>query len=291
MRQLSPGVRVRPGSNAPVLEIWQNGGSGTVLFYPGTMLAPGHYSTFISALLDSGLAVAGLHLSGHGACGKKGKFVFSDLLDQGLLAEAWLLDNGFAPVAVCGHSQGGILTLAHAGASASLTAAFAISAVFPRMAEAISLTRFAPLAGRRESILAAIKRLAAVFPSLPVPLPVYLRLSQILAGKKEPLYMGREKGRVCYPLAFLASLFDAEIDSRLNCPFWLLGVDNDALFTRELTQSVFDKIDAPAKTLVRIPEGGHMAPLNPSLAQFAARHIAAACAGLGVNLNLAAGAD
>lgn len=277
---------VRVGSAAPVLEIWNNGKAGAILFYPGTMLAPGHYSVLVTALLEAGLTVAGLHLSGHGECRRIRDFTFADLLAEGLAAETWLRRNGFAPVAVCGHSQGGILALAHAGMSVSLRAAFSISAVFPEMASAICLTRFSPLVAWRRQILSLIENIAKFVPRLPVPLPVYLKISQIIAAKRTPAFLGGAKGRCCYPLKFLTSLFNAHVGRRVNCPYWLFNARDDALFTASLIHEVFAMIDAESKTLVWLSGGGHMAPLNPGLAQFIARNIAAACAGLGMPLNL-----
>lgn len=276
-------VRIRAGS--PVLEIWRNNHSGSVLFYPGSMLAPGHYRLLLSELYLAGFTVVGIHLAGHGECLRKSGFTFGDLLEEGLLAEKWLHANGYGPVAVCGHSQGGMLALAHAGASSSLTAAFSISAVFPRMAEAISLTRFAPFAAKRKAILATLRRLAAIFPWFPTPLPLYLSLRRILAHRRPPLLMGQAKGRLCYPLKFLFSLFDADIDPALNCPYWLFSARDDELFRPALIEKVFDMIRTTAKTLIWLG-GGHMAPLNPGRGAYIARHMAEACASLNFSLNL-----
>lgn len=277
-------VHIRPDS--PVLELWRNGQSGAVLFYPGTMLAPGHYRLLLSELFLAGFTVAGIHLGGHGECRRRSGFVFSELLEEGLLAEEWLHANGLGPVAVCGHSQGGMLALAHAGCSRTLTAAFSISAVFPRMAEAISLTRFRPFAAWRNTVLAVLRRLAAIFPALPAPLPLYLSLRRILANRRHPLYMGRAKGRIAYPLKFLVSLFDAAIGDKPDCPYWLFNARDDELFTASLTEKVFEEIRSSAKNLIWLAGGGHMAPLNPGCAAYIARHMAATCAGLAFPLNL-----
>lgn len=284
---VSRSILVHAGADVPVLEIWRNRGAGTVLFYPGTMLAPGHYSVLISELLKAGLAVAGLHLAGHGECRERNDFRFTDLLGQGLKAEAWLWQNGFGPVVIAGHSQGGILALAHAGESRTLKAAFAITAVFPDMKEAIGLTRFASLAPCRERLLSVFRSLAAVFPYLPIPLPFYLQLGKIMAGRKKPLYMGNAHGRMAYPAAFLVSLFEAAPKRKLYCPLALVSARDDALFHPEMIRHVFEAIQAPEKELIWLSSGGHMAPLNPSLAQHMARQIACRCSGLGQPLNLA----
>lgn len=249
------------------------------------MLAPGHYQILIKQLLAAGVSVAGLHLSGHGECQGREDYVFSDFLAQGLWAEEWLQKNGFGPLAICGHSQGGILTVAHAGVSRTIRAAFAVSAVFPEMAEAIHMTRFAPFAKQRKFILALLRRLASILPGLPVPLPLYLDLGKIVAGKKRPVLMGRAKGRISYPLKYLVSLFEANISTTIHCPIWLFNARNDEVFTESLTRSVFERIEASEKNLIWLENGGHTAPLNPDLAQFIARHIAAAAVSVGMPLS------
>lgn len=281
------------GKSGPILEIWPNAQAGTVLFYPGTMLAPGHYFTLLQALSQAGFGVAGIHLTGHGAClpetelrFKPDKFTFSDMLEQGLCAESWLHEHGYGPVAVAGHSQGGILTLAHAGASHTLKAAFAISAVFPQMAEAICLTRFQRWREHRSQIMSVLSWLGRKIPALPIPLPLYLDIGRVIAGRRRPLCMGKDRGRLTYPLGYLVSLFDACIPTSLNCPFCLINAANDALFTQDIIHKVFDTISAPAKEFIRLADGGHMAPYNPYFARFAARACAAFCAGFDFPLDI-----
>ena len=269
------------------LELWPNPGAGSVLFYPGTMLSPRHYRTLLAALRRSGLAVTGLHLAGHGVNPHKGGLTFASLLEDGLFAERWLHEAGLGPVAVCGHSQGGILTVAHAARSTTLTAAFAICAILPHMPRAIELTRFARFARERDRLERAIVRLGRALPWLPVPLAAYLSLGRVLAGHGE-LAMPRGGSRYTYPLGFLASLFSARIGTELTCPFRLYNARDDALFTPSLAREFFNAIHAPEKTLVWLPDGGHLAPMMPPRAAFMARDMAAVCAGLGMELHLEA---
>ncbi|MBD5418265.1 MAG: alpha/beta fold hydrolase [Desulfovibrio sp.] len=272
------------------LELWANAGAGSVLFYPGTMLSPSQYRPLMRALHDAGLAVAGLHLEGHGVNPHKGGFTFASLLEDGLHAERWLHAAGAGPVAVCGHSQGGILATAHAGRSRTLTAAFAICTILPQMTEAITLTRFARFAGERDRIESGIARLGRVLPWLPVTVNCYLSVRRVLAGHGE-ISMARRGSRLSYPLGFLASLFTTRVSPLLHCPFRLYNAKDDALFTPELARAVFREIRAPEKSLVWLPSGGHMAPMAPRQAAFIARDAAAVCAGLGMPLRLdAAGA-
>lgn len=277
--------RLERNGHSFTLELWPNPGAGTMLLYPGTMLSPRQYRLLMTALRAAGLAVAGLHLEGHGVNPHRGGFTFDSLLEDGLLAERWLHDAGFGPVAVCGHSQGGILAVAHAAASGSLTAAFAICAILPQMPRAIELTRFAHFAGRRARLESAIARLGRVLPWLPVPLVCYLSLRRVLSGHG-PVCLDRYGSRRTYPLGFLSSLFSARVGRELRCPFRLYNACDDALFTPSLAREFFKVIRAPEKTLVWLPDGGHLAPFARARAAFIARDAAAACAGLGLRLRL-----
>lgn len=265
-----------------VIEIWPAG--DPILFYPGTMLASGHYEVILRSLRDAGLTVVALHFSGHGLAIKSKATTFDAMEEEAWAAEDWAFAR-FGVCAACGHSQGGILALARAGKSAKLAAAFSICAAFPQREDAIELTRFAPLRRRREELLAGVRWLARRFPRLPIPLPLYLPVRNLLAGKLKPVYMGSDAGRVSYPLEFLASLFSLRIEPELRCPWFLFSARDDALFTPKIIKGVFETARAPRKELIWLPTGGHMAPFNPGLAAFLARSIACACAGLGFSLD------
>lgn len=267
------------------LEFWPNKGAGVMLFYPGTMLSPFQYRPLLAALRQAGFAPAALHFTGHGLNRHCTGFSFDDLLQNCLDAEAWLRQAGYAHIAVCGHSQGGILALAHAAASFSLTAAFPITGILPQMHEAIYLTRFAGLAHRRREIEHVFDMLARWLPRLPMPLQAYLSSGRIIFGARRTT-TNRRRARLTYPLGFLASLFNARLPSRLHCPLCLFSAQNDALFTPAIIQATFDRLEAPAKKLVWLPGGGHLAAMNPPLCRFTARTAAAVCAGLGLPLHL-----
>ena len=66
----------------------------------------------------------------------------------------------------------------------------------------------------------------------------------------------------------------------------MFSARNDALFTPAIIQATFDSLEAPAKKLVWLSGGGHLAAMNPPLCRFMARTAAAACAGLGLPLHL-----
>lgn len=254
------------------------------------MLGPGHYHILLRALERAGFSVAAIHLKGHGmnliGRGRYTLFSFEELLEQGLTAESWLKNNRDAPLAICGHSQGAILALAHAARSSNLAAVFAIGAVLPQMSEAIELTRFRPFRKYRAALLKMLTALAHFMPFLPIPLPFYLEPLRILAGKKIPVFTGRERGRLCYPLSFLVSLFSVCIPEKIKCPCWIFSASDDALFTKDIVEATARRLDAPRLRLVLLERGGHLAPLNPDLADFMARTMAAECAGMNIPLKL-----
>lgn len=281
--------RAVPSRTVPLsratLELWDNAGAGSLLFYPGTMLSPLQYRPLLQALHRSGFAVAALHLTGHGVNRHNVGFAFDDLLRDGLEAEKWLADAGRGPVAVCGHSQGGILALAHAAASPTLAAALPVSAVLPQTDAAVTLTRFAPLAAHRKKIQAIVHSVARLLPRLPLPLQSYLSARRIMAGARRCV-TSRAHARLTYPLVFLDSLFSARVSHILRCPLCLFSARDDALFTPHLTENLFAHVLAPMKKLVWLPGGGHLAVMNPPLCRFVARHAAAFCAGLGLPVRL-----
>lgn len=257
----------------------------TVLFFPGTMASPWQYSLLLDEMQAAGFNVAAPHFPGHGHCRREPVPVFDKMLGLGIAAENWLQGHGLGPVVVAGHSQGAILALAHAGASQKVAGAFAVSAIFPQMPEAIGATRFASQAANRDKLLAFINAAALRLPFLPVPWFVYLQSDRIKknAGK---LVMPGQSMRSSYPLAFVASLFSAKIPEQANCPVWLITAKDDALFTQELAQKTFARIKASTKSLVWLENGGHLAALDRHGSRFVARMTAAACSSLGLPINL-----
>lgn len=274
------------GSKAS-LEFWPKRNAGVMLFYPGTMLCPRQYRPLLMALHEAGFAVAALHLTGHGRNSHWTGFTFADLLRDGLAAEQWLRQEGFNAIAVSGHSQGGILTLAHAAASQGLTAAFPITGTLPQSDDAVDLTRFRRWKSRRREITANINALARWLPRLALPLPAYLSVRRITSGARRIVY-DRKHSRLTYPLAFLASLFSANVSEEMHCPLYFFSAVNDALFTPANTKATFEMLRAPVKKLLWLPGGGHLAAMNPPLCRFIARHAAAVCAGQGLPLQMEA---
>lgn len=272
---------IRAGSAGPILESLIHPGATAFLFYPGTMIEPGHYALFLNHLYLAGFSVYGLHLAGHGRNSAAKVRTFEDMLDEGLKAQDWIYHNYGPAIVVGGHSQGGICALAHGALSDSPAAIFAFGACLPQLDESIQATRFANFARHRKKILNILKFLATFCPWLPIPLPVYLSGHKILANSKRPLVTGKGKTGYFYPVKFLYSFFSYNIPEKILCPTWIITARGDGVFTRAITEKSFATISAPKKTLLYLPAGGHLAILNPWLSRYAAALCACATMSLG----------
>lgn len=276
-----------------ILDHWPREGAATVLFVPGTMLGPLQYRIFLRALYAQGFSVAALHLTGHGAARHIRRFRLPDLLDDVRRAVAALQQARSGPILLCGHSQGGIMTLALACGGSLATAAgrpvpvapldgvaafFAVSAVFPQSEDTLRLTLLRPLHAHRHAIQTRLLRAARRFPALPLPLFCYLSPRRLLAGHGAidlPL-TGR---RLTYPLGLLADLLALHVNETTSKPFFLLGARNDALFTPTMLRATYERLDAPEKKLHFLPSGGHMLLMQEATARETAAYLALrACA-------------
>ncbi len=276
-------MTIGSGPSRALLDYRPLEGADCLLFYPGSMVSPHQYEIFLAALRRQGLSTAAVHFTGHGDNAHCAGFTFDTLLQNALDAEAWLRSRGERTIAVCGHSQGAILALAHAAQSSGLAAALPMAGCYPQQEDAILATRFAPWRERRACLQESIDAAARRLPRLPVPLCAYLSLSRILEGGKD-LRQRAARQRWSYPLMFLRSLFAARVPEQARCPVHMVGVANDALFTPELVRHAYDRLRAPRKSLFWLPDGGHLAVFAPRMAHTAARHAAACCAGAGLRL-------
>ncbi len=262
----------------------------TVIFYPGTMATPHMYPLLLNALWHMGCNVVGIHPLSHGLSPKKLKvFTIEDILQNGLDAEIWAQQHFSGPLVACGHSQGGILALAHATQQTTrIAATFPIGTLLPQRQDAGSVTLFHNYMHYREQFLSALRTGARYIPRLPIPFLAYLSLKRILAGSQEP-FAPRRQCRATYPLKFLYSLFSYDLSAAttpdtIQCPVILLTAKNDALFPLSMMQSTLDNICAPSKKLITLAGGGHLAAVSRTYAPSIAAHIAQECAGLGLPL-------
>lgn len=268
---------------APVLELHIRSSAPIILFYPGSMLEPAHYSVLLRYLYAAGFSICALHLSGHGLAYKSRGFTFGSLAHEGLAASKWLRTHLGEPIVIAGHSQGAILSLAHAALWPE-AACFPIAGTWPHLEEAASLTIFSRWAKHRDKFLNHMAKIARYLPNLPVPLPLYLSIGKIRAGLRKPLLGGKGHFRISYPISYLYSLFSARISEYSASPVCLISATDDALFSRAIMRKTFERLKAPIKDLLWLPGGGHTAVMNPELAALAAMHIQAKCIAYGLNI-------
>jgi len=272
------------------LSIWKaTNNAPSLVFYPGTMASPLAYSEFLHRLREYGFNVLGIHHISHGNSPRiKKTFTFQDLLQNGKDAVSYALERFAGHVALAGHSQGGILCLAHAGQDDRLRVAFPFCFLLPEQPEAISVTRLARFAPQRERLLHVLARAAAYLPRFPVLLPMYLDLKRVFSGNYGfSVKNGLRHTRLSYPLAYVSTLFSANLDylthaGTIQCPVLGMVAEDDALFTPDLMRDTLRHIQAPYKELILMPGGGHMAPLSPRGAAEYAAVVHERCVDLGL---------
>jgi len=256
---------------APItLSIWKAGKNApSLVFYPGTMASPLIYSELLHRLRAYGFNVLGIHQLSHGKSPRiKKNFTFQDLLQNGRDAVSYALERFGGRVALAGHSQGGILCLAQAGVDERLDVALPFCFLLPDQPEAVEITRLKRFAPQRERLLHILQRAAVHMPRFPVVIPMYLELERVFAGSYgfSAANVLRDT-RLSYPLAYVASLFSANLSyltqpGHIRCPVLGMVAADDALFTPELMRETLRRIEAPHKELIVMPGGGHMAPLS-----------------------------
>ena len=283
-------VFIASGGSTMALSVWpRQQGAATVVFYPGTMASPLMYTLLLESLWEQGLNVVGVHHVSHGLSPRqKICFTFEDLLQNGLDAAQWAREHLQGPVVISGHSQGGILTLAHAARDQRIAAAFPLCLLLPHHDEAASVTLFARWAAHRERLLKSLRALAGAVPFLPLTMPFYLNLRRAIANGRRCVAPSRYL-RFTYPLGYVSSLFHADlrhacVAGHIKAPLTLITARDDLLFPLPLMRRMLDCVAAPRKELLTIPGGGHMFAVSRIYAPFVAAHMAARCAGLGLPL-------
>ncbi len=255
----------------------------TVIFYPGTMATPNMYPTLMHELYSFGCNVVGIHPLGHGLSSKDKKdFVFDDIVQNGLDAEKWVKDNFSGPIVVCGHSQGGILAIAHAINNPSISACFPLCTLFPHRHDAIEVTHFKSLRAHRDIILKTLKVASKIMPRLPIVFFAYLSFNKVIAHAYK-IHAPRNDCRKTYPLCYLYSLFSKDFRANnIDCPVVLITAKDDELFPLSMMQDTLAEIKAPYKKLIPIPAGGHLAATSKYYAKHIAAYIAEHCAAFGL---------
>ncbi len=283
-------VRIPSAGTSIVLSVFEaHPQAVTVLFYPGTMASPYMYALLLQELYRLGCNVVAIHPISHGLSPKRKKsFTINDILQNGYDAQKWAERYFCGPIVVSGHSQGGILSLAHAVHNPTVSAIFPITTLLPQRDDAGTITRLQPLLKHKELLLAFMRFVARCIPFLPIPFWAYLKLSPLFSGAYK-VCAPRRGNRVTYPLSFISSLFHlnlsaAEQEGSILCPVILLTAKDDALFPLPMMQNTIEAIKAPQKKIIILDGGGHLCAVSRLYAQHIAAHIAQNCAALGLPL-------
>ncbi len=266
----------------------------TVIFYPGTMSSPATYALLLEELHRLGCNIVALHPLNQGeSLQKKRLFTFQDMVQSGLDAQAWAQHYFSGPIVLCGHSQGGTLSIAHAlqahGSGTRINALFPIGMILPHREDAINTTRFTGLKKYKKSFLATLRFFARLIPCLPVPLLAYLNVKNLLANAYK-VRVPKGSTQATYPLRFVSSLFhtnleQAEQEGCIPCPIVLITAKDDALFPLAMMRETLDAIHAPQKKCITLSGGGHLCAVSALYAQHIAAYIAENCAQLGLPLH------
>ncbi len=284
-------VQIPSQGTSIALTIWENAPEAvTVLFYPGTMASPFMYLILLEELHRLGCNVVAIHPVGHGlSLSSKKCFTFEDILHNGKTAQNFAQHYFRGPIVVCGHSQGGILSLAHALDDSQIAAIFPITTLLPQREDAIHITRLSPLWKKKDLFLKVMRTASRVMPFFPIPFLAYLQLSRVCQNGYK-IYAPTRASRISYPLCFISSLFHqdfskAEQEGHISCPVILLTAKDDVLFPLATMESSLDAIKAPMKKLIVLEKGGHLCAMSRVYAKHIAAHVAAHCAVLGLPLH------
>lgn len=279
-------IAVRSGEAPIVLSVWRADPSeATVVFLPGTMTHPLFYEEALDGLARAGLTVVGVHFREHGKSPRLGRpFTFEDLVKDAASALTYASRHHPGALVVLGSSQGGMVAMALAAADHRPAAVLAHNVLDPRLPGSVAITRYPDWTrALRDELSAAMRLGARLTPNLPVPIEAYLDLDRVTrdprllrAIRTDPI------GRTSYPLAFMASLFDADLtgmyDGSIWCPVVVIAATGDPLFPFEYERDVYEQIQAPVKELLVFTSERHLllnegsAEVLPRIADAIRRH-------------------
>ncbi|MGY1708589.1 alpha/beta fold hydrolase [Geodermatophilus sp. SYSU D00758] len=250
-----------------VLSVWKGQPDRpVVVFLPGTMTHPLFYEEFLDALGRAGITAVGVHAQGHGKSARVRRLlVFSTLVTNARDAVTWTrAEFPSRPVAVIGSSQGGVVAMALAAAGERLDAVLAHNVLDPTLPSTVEITRFPGwLARVYPAVVTAFRVGGRLLPRVPVPFDAYLDMARVARDPANAEYFYTDPlGLRAYPLAFMASLFAADLsgmaDGSIRCPVTVIAGRGDPLFPLTYTRQVHERIVAPGKELLVVDSDAHL---------------------------------
>ena len=240
-------------------------GDPCVVFIPGTMTHPLFYDDFLCPLAEHGFNVVGVHLLSHGKSPReKEVFTLDDMVANVQDTMTWCIENVHDNVLLMGSSQGGILSMAVAGKDARVRAVFPHNILLPDLEDSIVVTRYPQFLKPLHTFMQKVFLIGAkVLPRLQIPITSYLDPDRITKSKQiMDQFYADPLGRTSYPLAFMASLFSADLsmvtDGSITCPVVVIASQGDLLFPYDYTLQVFQRIAAPKKEMLLFDEPYHL---------------------------------
>jgi alpha-beta hydrolase superfamily lysophospholipase len=248
------------------LSIWKGDpGAPAIVFLPGTMTHPLFYEELLDGLSHAGFNVVGVHFQGHGKSPRVERlFSFNDLVQNGRDAISYAIARFHSPILVLGSSQGGMVAMALAGSDDRITAVFAHNILLPQLADSLRVTGFPQWLRPFHRVMVRLMSAAArVAPRVKIPFRFYLQEQRVFGVQWTHEQFYRDPlGRTSYPLAFLASLFSADMrcvsSGQIACPVVVIASTGDPLFPFDYIQRVYELIQAPSKELLVFELNAHL---------------------------------
>lgn len=259
-------VMIASGGVPITLSIWKGDpGAPAIVFLPGTMTHALFYEELLDGLARAGFNVVGVHFQGHGKSPRVERlFSFNDLVQNGRDAVTYAIKRFHSPVLVLGSSQGGMVAMALACSDGRMSAVFAHNILLPQLADSLRATRFPHWLRPFHKVMVRLMSAAArVAPRLEIPFRFYLQGQRVFGTEwtREQFYRD-PLGHTSYPLAFLASLFAADMrgvsSGQISCPVVVIASTGDPLFPFDYIQRVYDQIKAPSKELLVFELNAHL---------------------------------
>jgi alpha-beta hydrolase superfamily lysophospholipase len=259
-------VLVESAGTRIALSIYDAGkGAPCIVFLPGTMTHPLLYDDFLALLAGNGFTVAGVHFLSHGKSPREKKlYSFQDMLENVNDAISYCQANINSEIILMGSSQGGILSIAAACTDDRIKVVFPHNIMLPDLPGSIDITNFPHFLKPFSPMLKSIIKLAArIAPGWQVPVTFYLDFDRVSRSvEAQQLFYTDPIGLVSYPLHFLSSLFNADLnkikDGSIKCPVVVIASKGDPLFPYSYCIEVFNLIAAPHKEMLTFDEPYHL---------------------------------